>query len=197
MSENRIDPRKFLEETPQLDTTVVRWSQLSAAAIDILQPQLREIFFDASSKKTFKDEADRNHFFDIWCGDYFKHYPEFFYLMVDAATNLLCYVAICPDSMKGLSVLRAKSLDVFKDEYDKYPAHLHMNTHKDYRGLGLGRTILVAIEADLKMKNIHGLHLITEKFQRNFLFYSQNGFDFQIEKKYLDNVLCFMGKKLS
>lgn len=191
------DPRSYMEESPKLDTTIVRFAQLSEAAKAILVPQLKNIFFHSSSVKQFRDNGHRNEFFQKWCGDYLDFYPEFFYLMVDDKSNLLAYLCVCPDTLKGMERLQLKSLVTFTDEYQKYPAHLHMNTHQDYRGLGLGAMILAGAEADLRMKGIVGLHLITEKSSRNYQFYFKQGFQYVVEKDYQNTLLCFMGKELN
>lgn len=191
------DPRSYMEEAPQLHTTIVRWAQLSDEAHKIFSSQLKDIFFHSSSVKQFKDEVHRQEFFQKWCGDYQSLYPEFFYLMVDDKSNLLAYLCVCPDTLKGMEHLQLKSLVTFTDEYQKYPAHLHMNTHQDYRGLGLGAMILAGVEADLRMKGIKGLHLITEKTSRNYQFYFKQGFQYVVEKDYQNALLCFMGKELN
>lgn len=197
MESNNPDPRKYLEDAPQLNTTVVRYSQLGKEGRDVLLPQLREIFFQSSSVKTFKSTLEREEFFAKWCGDYLTYFPEFFYLMVDEATNLLCYLAVCPDTSANLDRLKVKSLGIFTSEYELYPAHLHMNTHENYRGLGLGAMILAAAEADLRLKKIRGLHLITEPTARNFEFYKRQGFNDIVLKAYANTQLCLMGKDLN
>lgn len=197
MENNNPDPRKYLEETPKLNTTVVRFSQLTSKAKEIMLPQLKEIFYQSSSKKTFKSTEEREEFFMKWCGDYLDYFPEFFYLMVDEASNLLCYLCICPDTAANLARLKVKSLSIFSEQYAKYPAHLHMNTHENYRGLGLGGMILAAAETDLRIKKIKGLHLITEESARNFEFYKRHGFQDIFIKEYLNTQLCLMGKDLN
>lgn len=197
MESNNPDPRQYLEEGPKLNTTVVRYSQLGAEAKKILIPQLKEIFYQSSSVKTFKTTEDREEFFMKWCGDYLEWFPEYFYFMVDEASNLLCYLCVCPDTAANLSRLKVKSLSVFKDEYEIYPAHLHMNTHENYRGIGLGAMILTAVEADLRLKKIKGLHLITEPVARNFEFYKRQGFTDVITKEYSNTQLSLMGKDLN
>lgn len=191
------DPRSYMEESPKLHTTIVRFAQLSDSAKEIFLPQLKEIFFHSSSVKQFRDDTHRREFFQKWCGDYLDFYPEFFYLMVDDKSNLLAYLCVCPDTLKGMERLQLKSLVTFTSEYTLYPAHLHMNTHQDYRGLGLGAMILAGVEADLRMKGIKGLHLITEKSSRNYQFYFKQGFQHVVEKDYQNTLLCFMGKDLN
>lgn len=197
METKNPDPRQYLEESPKLNTTVVRYSQLGNEAKAVILSQLKEIFYQSSSIKTFKNLEEREAFFMKWCGDYLNFFPEFFYLMVDEATNLLCYLAICPDTSANLDRLKVKSLGIFVDEYELYPAHLHMNTHENFRGIGLGAMILTAAEADLRMKKIKGLHLITEPTARNFEFYKRQGFNDVVVKAYNDTQLCLMGKDLN
>lgn len=194
---NRPDPRQYLKETPELHTTIVRFSQLSQSAKEIILPQLKEIFYHSSSIKKFATNDDREAFFMKWCGDYTEYFPEFFYLMVDEKSNLLAYLCVCPDTSGNLERLKVKSLQQFADSYQKYPAHLHMNTHENFRGLGLGAMILGSVEADLRLKNIVGLHLITEPTSRNFEFYKKHGFNDVIIKEYQNTQLCLMGKDLN
>ena len=76
------DPRSYMEEAPQLHTTIVRWAQLSDEAQKIFSSQLKDIFFHSSSVKQFKDEVHRQEYFQKWCGGYQSLYPEFFYLIL-------------------------------------------------------------------------------------------------------------------
>ena len=85
-------------------------------------------------------------------------------------------------------------LGTFHDLYEKYPAHLHMNTHENFRGLGLGALMLANAEAELRLKNIPGLHLVTEQSSRNYAFYLKQGFTETHIRLYNNMELCFMAK---
>ncbi len=191
------NPSQYFEQNPEIITSIILFSQLSNEAINILLPQIKDIFFHSSSVKVFKSDEDKNNFFKRWCGDYIELFPDFFYLMIDDKSNLLGYMAVCPDTEAFINKLSIKSMEVFADQFKKFPAHLHMNTHENYRGLGLGSMLIRGVETHLKAKNIPGIFLITERNMQNFKFYERNGFHKQIEKQYGQTMICFMGKDLN
>ncbi len=65
---------------------------------------------------------------------------------------------------------------LFEDFFHDYPAHLHINTHPDFRGLGCGQKLIEKFVADLQLQKIVGLHIVTLLGDANIQFYKKNGF---------------------
>ena len=70
MTSDFKDPRKYFEEAPNLQTTMVRVSQLNDNARALFLDQVKDIFYHSSSVKTFKSSEHKAEFFQRWCGDY-------------------------------------------------------------------------------------------------------------------------------
>jgi hypothetical protein len=86
--------------------------------------------------------------------------------------------------------------DLFKDEYLKYPAHLHINLSESSRGLGLGSILIKEFETKVSATSC-GVHLITSPTARNRGFYLKNEYLHEIVKTYNKSEILLMGKELS
>jgi len=171
----------------KIDIKNVGFDQLNK---DNFFEELKEIFFSSSNTKDFKDANAKENFFYSWCGQYLEKYPDFFYLAFCKDT-LVGYLAGCPDtqSLKGTSL--------FSDLYQRYPAHLHINCHENYRGEGIGKLLVEHFKEDLKKKKIIGVHLITAPSARNTNFYRRMGFEHEVERLLDNNApLLFMGGQI-
>lgn len=158
-------------------------------------PEITEIFFESSTKKEFKDEEERKRFFEKYCGFYLKTYPG---LALVALKNekVMGYVVGSPVSSGPEIDSLQPHMPVFKDHFNKYPSHLHINCHFESRGLGVGRMLIHALEEKLKALNIEGLHILTGPDAGNKNFYQRLGFDFTITLPFQGTPILFMGKRL-
>lgn len=162
---------------------------------DKFLPEISEIFFESSTKKSFKDEEERNNFFEKYCGFYLKTYPG---LALVALVNgkVMGYVVGSPVSdSKEIGALQPH-MPVFEKYFHSYPSHLHINCHFESRGLGIGRLLVTALEEKLKALNIRGLHIMTGIDSENKNFYQRLGFDFTVELPFQGVSILFMGKRL-
>jgi GNAT superfamily N-acetyltransferase len=162
---------------------------------DTFLPEIKEIFFESSVKKDFKDEAEKEAFFYKYAGFYLHHFPE------------LCFVALKEKRVMGYvlgstitdsdELLKLQPhLKIFASEYVLFPAHLHINCHHESRGMGLGRILIAAFERALNERNINGLHIMTGVNSENRKFYKKVGFDHEVMEDFHGSVILFMGKKL-
>lgn len=161
-------------------------------------PKIREIFFLSADPKNISDDQAKNDaFFTKWTGYYFSYEPEWILLAWDGP-KLLGYMMIGSNSRKALAYYDSKnpSYRLFADQFEAYPAHLHMNFHPSARGQGTGSFLIEDACARLKKKNIKGLHLITSPDQRNVGFYRKNAFDFELKREWKGYPLLFMGRKI-
>lgn len=161
--------------------------------------QIKDIFFLTSPRKTFKDEIEKEQFFDRWVSYYINFRQDTFFvaLALNEEPKVLAYLTIEPDSLGTLDFFSDHPhYLIFKDLYQQFPAHLHINTHPLAQGLGIGSMLLTQAEKVLKSKSICGIHLITSPVAKNTHFYRRNGYLFE-DQRSLNNVdYLFMGKTL-
>ncbi len=161
---------------------------------DQILNEIREIFFESSTKKEFKDNEEKELFFEKYLGYYLTHHPELTFIALDK--KVLGYIVAAPDSnASGLHALQPH-LGVFKKYFNKFPAHLHINCHHESRGLGVGGLLILALENKLKSLNILGVHIMTGADSINRKFYQKSGFDFEAVESFRDSSILFMGKCL-
>ncbi len=157
------------------------------------ESEIREIFFESSSRTIFENEQEKESFFHKYLGFYLENYPEHVYLALENE-NLLGYLCGVVDSSKEEKLNHLLShYQIFSNYYPDYPAHLHMNVTESARGKEVGASLLEAFCVELKKQNIKGLHIITSIQARNRHFYSKNSFLF--EKQHQN--LLFMGRTIS
>jgi len=156
--------------------------------------EMREIFFESSTKKDFKDDQDKELFYEKYLGHYLTHYPELTYLAHDQ--RVLGYIVAAPDSNEADLQILQPHLSVFKEYFNHYPAHLHINCHHESRGLGIGSLLIEALEGKLKSLNIVGVHIMTGTDALNRKFYQKLGFSFEATESFHDSSILFMGKTL-
>ena len=160
----------------------------------VLLEQVQDIFFESSTKKEFKDANDKEAFYDKYLGFYLKHYPELAWVAMD--DKVLGYVVAAPSSQRDDLMSIQPHLKEFESYFEAYPAHLHINCHRDSRGKGIGGLLVKAVETGLKARNIHGVHIMTGPDAFNKKFYLKLGFDFEVLKDFHASPILFMGKSL-
>jgi GNAT superfamily N-acetyltransferase len=144
--------------------------------------QVEEIFWLTSARTP--EGAERESFKNKYLDDYLAH---------------LCFVAIEKDKVLGYILCQPdpaqspKSLEVFKDYIADYPAHLHINTHPQAQGKGVGAALLRKLEEHLQAQGVKGVHLVTHAEARNVLFYEKNTYKRIHETA---QKLIMLGKKL-
>ncbi len=161
--------------------------------------KIREIFFlSADPKNVSDDQAHNDAFFSKWTGYYFSYEPDLI-LLAWEDDKLLGYLMIGTNSRKAVAYYdsRNPSYRTFADQFDEYPAHLHMNCHPSSRGQGVGTFLLEDAYARLMKKGLKGLHLVTSPALRNVGFYRRNGFSFELLRDFKGYPLLFMGRKLA
>ncbi len=156
--------------------------------------ELREIFFESSTRKDFADEADKDHFFFKYVGVYLKHFPE--YLWVAREGRILGYMIGAPVTDETELHRVQPHLQIFQKHFTDYPAHLHVNFHPDARGMGLGSKLFSQLEKQFQEAGIRGVHIMTGPDSRNKIFYQRLGFDFEVVLDFRGSPILLMGKRL-
>ena len=157
--------------------------------------QVKEIFFESSTRKEFKDQVERDAFFEKYVGFYLRHYPELAWIGV-LGDKVLGYIVAAPASTDPELDKIQPHLKAFEALFKAYPAHLHINCHHDSRGTGLGSQLVRVLVAELKVMKIPGLHIMTGPDSQNRSFYKKLGFDFESELPFRGTPILFMGKRL-
>jgi GNAT superfamily N-acetyltransferase len=157
---------------------------------------VENIFFESSSKTSFKNDDEKNKFKFKYLSYYIENYPDLFIVgMIDK--KAVGYICGSPNSYKDKFLLDSLFyFDLFKDEYLKYPAHLHINLSESSRGLGLGSILIKEFESKVSSASC-GVHLITSPTARNRGFYLKNEYHHEIIKTYNKTEILLMGKELS
>jgi GNAT superfamily N-acetyltransferase len=160
-----------------------------------VEQQLREIFFETSSKKRFKDVQEKEAFYWKYLGYYLTHHRGM--VFIAKGPKVLGYCLGMMNSLDKELVELQTHMKIFSDELLKYPAHFHINCHADARGQGIGRKLLLCFERELHFQGIAGVHLITSTEARNRSFYSRLGYLFEVERCFEGQLLLLMGKNLT
>ena len=156
--------------------------------------ELRDIFFESSAKKDFRDEAERENFFRKYLGHYLENYPDYFW--VARSDRILGYMAGAPVTQDPGFYALQPHLKTFESFFASYPAHLHVNFHADARGMGLGSKLFLELESEFQRMKITGVHIMTGPDSRNKSFYQRLGFNFEATLDFMGTGILFMGKSL-
>lgn len=160
-----------------------------------VEEELKEIFFESSTKKEFKDEAEKEAFYFKYLGFYLSHYPELAWVALQKE-KVLGYVVVAPETNTSELQKIQPHLSVFHKDSEKFPAHLHINCHFESRGMGVGKALVETVIDALKTKNIKGLHIMTGPASKNRSFYKKLGFEYETESNFHGSPILFMGKSL-
>jgi GNAT superfamily N-acetyltransferase len=166
-------------------------------------PQVDEIFF-RNALTSFADEKAKLEFRDQWLTPYFAFPNDFYVVLMDSqmesegGVRVIAYLTGCQETKSEAKRLKhIRSLFFFESLFDQYPSHLHINTHPDFHGLGVGSLLLKRFVSDLTKANSKGVFLVTAEGARNVSFYTRMGFELVETKNLRGRSLVFLGKKLS
>lgn len=157
-------------------------------------PEIREIFFESSTKKDFKDESEKEQFFYKYVGYYLEHFPDL--ALVYEYERILGYILGAPISDDEKLFDIQPHMRGFMSHFKDYPSHLHINCHFESRGKGVGKKLVQALEKLLTSRNIKGLHIMTGIDSANKTFYHKLGFNFEVVGSFKGSPILLMGKNL-
>lgn len=156
---------------------------------------VNEIFFLSSSKKEFASQEAKAAFLKRWCGDYQEFFAGEFFVAMEGE-KVMGYLSGCSDSLSAEPRLSVPGYSIFHDQFENFPAHLHINFHPDARGKGLGSVLVLHYMKVLKQNGIKGLHLVTSPDAKNVSFYERLGFNHTVTREFKEMPLYFMGSIL-
>lgn len=139
--------------------------------------QIDAIFFAASTTQTFESDAARQSFRERWLGRYLVREPQWAYVAVVPAGEIIGYlVASVDDPGSTARFSDIAYFQSFKDLTARFPAHLHVNLAPGFRSSGIGSDLIERFAQDAKAAAIPGVHVVTSVGARNVGFYLRNGF---------------------
>ncbi|MFA5584582.1 MAG: GNAT family N-acetyltransferase [Bacteriovoracaceae bacterium] len=150
-----------------------------------------EIFFLTSSMTQFVSDQHRENFKYKYFGIYLEKFPELV-LVTKSQGRVLGYCLGASQTDESLFSFQPH-LELFKDLYESFPAHLHINLHPDAQGLGMGQELISTWEK-LVYSDVKGLHIMTSPMARNVSFYRRLGFVQEFVRNYKGSDILFMGK---
>lgn len=154
--------------------------------------ELREIYFESSAKKDFKDAQDKEAFFQKYLGHYLLQFPD--YVWVARDDRILGYMVGSPVTKDTTLYRLQPHLEAFETHFGDFPAHLHVNFHADARGMGLGSKLFLELEKEFQRANIRGVHIMTGPDSQNKSFYRRLGFLYEVILEFQSNPILLMGK---
>jgi ribosomal protein S18 acetylase RimI-like enzyme len=175
---------------------IVSFDQIDCDIQEKTISQIKDIFFSCSSVKNFRDENHQSSFFNKWCGDYLSKSPMHFYIALEEE-SVVGYLSGSLDSIEALDNFIIPGPEVFKDCFEKFPAHFHINCAPNHQGKGIGRKLVDHYVQQLSKTSINGVHLITSTDADNLGFYRALGFTSEVLRPFNSHELLLMGKEIS
>ena len=158
--------------------------------------QVEDIFLESSAVQSFESATEKKKFIYKYLEYYKIRYPELF-IVASVQDKIMGYICASSDTISDNELFKSQPhLESFTDYYPEFPAHLHINCHRESRGLGVGSILVKALESVLGQKSIKGLHLITTEDARNVKFYEKNNYSKIYRAAYNGANLILMGKPL-
>ena len=169
------------------DISIRPFGERSQAAL----AEVDQIFFEASTVRSFECRAAQAAFRERWLGRYLDTFPEHAFLATREG-RVVGYIvgAIGPDPMFA----DVPSTRLFADLLPRFPAHLHINVASDVREAGVGSQLMQTFLAHVRSCGVPGVHLVTGEGNRNIAFYRRNGFRIEASRPTSDRVLVFMAR---
>lgn len=160
-----------------------------------LDEEIDAIFFEASNTKSFESDAARSAFRERWLGRYLRDDPQFAYLAMSIAGDVVGYlVGTIEDPASRPST--ENTIAAFREVTKRYPAHLHVNVARAYRSSGVGGRLIDTFVADARRAGAAGVHVITSAASANVRFYNRNDFQ-EIARGGPADVLVFLARALT
>ncbi|HXH75225.1 MAG TPA: GNAT family N-acetyltransferase [Bacteriovoracaceae bacterium] len=156
--------------------------------------EIRDIFFENSVKKDFKDDVERDAFFWKYVGFYIVNKPE--QVFVAVSDKVLGYCLGSTSTYELKLVECQPHLNVFRDQFKEFPAHLHVNCRAGSTGQGIGSRLIKHFENHLQQMNITGVHIVTSPDAENRFFYDRAGYSHHLIRPFSGHDLLLMGKTL-
>ena len=160
------------------------------------QTDVKKIFYQTAAKN-----IDRDKLFSDWLAPYLNHYGDNFVLALNRQEQVVGYLNFCLNSSQYLEhhALGAnqRSMLLFRDLFNDFPIHCHMNVDPNFQGHGIGRKLIKCFLAQVDSQKYAGWHIITSADASNRYFYQKTGLTIEHHRDSGWASLLLMGQKLS
>lgn len=160
--------------------------------------EVERIFFQASGRTAFANDAARAAFHERWLGRYLLHDRAYAFVARTEDGSIAGYLIGSLDDPATTD--RFDDISYFAELADltmRYPAHLHINLDPEWRSRGIGARLIQAFAAKAAIRRAPGLHIVTGATSRNVSFYQRCGFVALREVAWNGNTVLFMGRDLA
>jgi len=153
---------------------------------------IRNIFWQTSSKNDFKDHREKEQFQNKYL-EYYVNHKNSIGLVYIKDSKILGYIL-------GISLFDQSIIEInpiyqdFLDEISVDMGELHINLHPNSQGLGIGSMLISAFEDHLAKSGCRFSFLITHHQAKNYMFYMKNQYQ---EIKRNSNGVVLLTKRLS
>ena len=156
-----------------------------------------EIFFLSAATQQFDDIEKRQAYLERWTGYYRDCEPQRIYVAILPGGHVAGYLTGCMDSSAAERLYRdIPYYSLFEDQFGKFPAHLHINIHPQWRSRGFGSRLVTAFAEDCAAAELAGVHIVTGAGLPNVKFYTDCGFATAVQRRWRRRELLFLGKSL-
>ena len=139
--------------------------------------EIDSIFFEASSRQSFKDEDARSAFRQMWLWRYLDDEPQHAFAALNSDGRVCGYlVGSIDDPAQRPEFAELAYFRDFAELTVRFPAHLHINVDHAARSQGIGAALIEAFIAHLARLGVAGVHVVTGRGARNVRFYNRVGF---------------------
>ena len=158
---------------------------------------LDRIFFEASAKRDFRSEEEKQSFREMSLGRYIVRHRDSFFIALDDAGHAVGYLAGCLENPTKLDHFNDVGYFQYIDDIcETYPAHLHVNIAVQYRNRGLGTALVGHFAEWAKLHSVEGIQLVTSRTSRSIPFYRRLGFSELRTFPWISGISVCMGCKL-
>jgi GNAT superfamily N-acetyltransferase len=176
---------------------MVRIEPLGEDATPATRAGIDRIFYAASLRKAFADEAEREAFRERWLGRYLLHDCAHAFVARAEDGGIAGYLV---GSLEDPALApRFQDVTYFADFADLtacYPAHLHVNLDAAWRSQGIGARLVERFADHAARHGARGVHIVTGAGVRNVKFYERVGFVPLSELEWNGGRVLVMGRDL-
>jgi len=152
---------------------IVKLSQIGLTAAQ--RTQIETIFFANAATQIFPSAEARDAYRDLWLDRYLRLFPQWCFAALDEGANAAGYLAGSPvsgaDPLPGPSYYAAFERAVI----DAYPAHVHVNVDRHWRGQSIGAQLVRAFRAQCSQSGVAGFHAVTASGSHAEAFFQKCG----------------------
>lgn len=172
---------------------IVRFSEIGNA--NGLRSEIDAIFFENAVRQVFDSGDARAAYRDLWLGRYIQHFPDTFHIAFDDSGAVSGYLAGSPVSDRP-PLPGPDYYQLFPHTFiDAYPAHLHVNVWRGFRGRSFGSDLVAAFQTQCREDGIPGFHAVTAAGGRAAGFFKKCGLVSCAKAEWRGHRIVFMGKR--